>query len=494
MEFVSRVSTYARMVILGQISDRGDAIDVHTIRDVIVEQTRAPRCGERLFRWLVKTALRGDAIVPMDDATMYEDLRLRDVPEFFLVSLSVALSSVTKTTFWTSTVSPAERRMYLSDNVSREHPELPFLTSNLALLEFTLNRVDVVDLFHSECLEIRTEFLNAYEHKRSDRLTGGTIRLILLPDGMYQIVDVLYGGVLHSRAQLPETVASLLVAGIAAYVTTTTHLLSQHYQSGHVRAMHSHRLLPLNHPVRGVLLPTELGTTSALGRALMSLVGVRGLFAQAFGYTFAGGLKPMVAAYRGWDPLQLTDPRTELIVGGPHAVRDECLAVVQRDYRRWWRYIHQHMTDIVAALYPTEASLCADQILTTWLSAVVGTTTTGSHTRERLIVTMSLPFFDLLRHNHLSSVPMSHIVRYAGILNPYDAPRSNVVHLLSTLEAVANIPWLPLVGRGFGDYFGSSSFPELQAFYKGLEPMGTFARSIETADALPSTIEASCGY
>jgi hypothetical protein len=496
MEFVQKVYNLIVTMVLGQIAARGNSVDVNTMQDIIVKQHSAPRCGERLFRWFVKKALRGDSLLPMDDTTVYDDMRLHNMLEFvslyFLFDLFEIRDYIHEIR-WTSLMSPAKRREDLN-KITQEAPELPVMESNLTLLEFLINRVDVVDLFHPGSLEIRTEFLNVYEHKRPDRLTGGTIRLELLPSGTYRIIDVLYGGVLHSRAHLPETVASLLVSGITYYLTIATHAVGIHYQSGHIRAMQSHLLLPLSHPVRGVLLPTELYVTSTLGRGILSLLGVRGLFAQAYAYTFIGGLKPMAAAYRAWDPLQTTDPRTELIVGGTDAVHDVRLSALHRDYRRWWRYIHHHMTAIVGALYPTEASLMADHVLTTWLAAVVGTT--DSLTRERLIVTMSLPFLELVRHNHLSSVPMSHVFRYAIILNPYDTlVSSNTLSIIAS-SATADIPWVPLVGRGFGDYCRDQSriCTELRAFYDGMEPLGTFAHSIETVHALPSTIEASCGY
>ena len=87
-----------------------------------------------------------------------------------------------------------------------------------------------------------------------------------------------HAGQTYSCDDIPPTVASRALLGILSYITVATHLYHLHGQCGALLANVSERLLDRTHPLRCMLLPTELGTTDGLVRAIPSLLTARGMF------------------------------------------------------------------------------------------------------------------------------------------------------------------------------------------------------------------------
>ena len=130
----------------------------------------------------------------------------------------------------------------------------------------------------------------------------------------------------------------------------------------------SERLLDRTHPLRRVLLPTELGTTDVLVRGVPSLLTARGQFAQCFPWT-VDGLQELLQDYVPWNPLQMIlNEYTEVPVIG--------------DFGRWWTYLHDHMHQVVHALYETDDSFSRDTQAVQWLREASPLLGVGAGARE----------------------------------------------------------------------------------------------------------------
>ena len=484
IRYILRVVSSLQLLLMNQVSRWSETVTVHSVQDVIQNQNRPPSLGDRFTRWFL---FRPETLLPPRDLTVYNGLRWGDLPGGIIAALLLRFVAVLDVVYqirWGRQQQEERRRAW--QIWYPENPDLPVFSTSIDLLEYALNNIDTLDLLHSaEPLEIRTEFLNTYAHKDPSRLTGATIRLDRTPTE-YRIRQVRYCGTVYTRETLPPSVAHLVLSGVYAYVTVASHAYGVHYRSGHVRAEVSHALLPETHPVRLVVMPSEVNVTNGLGRAAYFLLNRRGVFAKCSPFTFEG-LQTLLSEYHPWDPSQPLDPRTELVCGD----HDDLPSVLQ-DYRRWWRYLQTHMSAVVRVLYPTDEALADDTVVTTWMTAVGG----GVHEStlsERLVNLLAGVFFCQVRHNYMSSPHFGQVGRYLSILEPQTV---NVTqgYLLAITHASTTLRWVPLVGRGFGQLLANHVvYQTLQEFYVGLGSTSALAKSMHHPYSLPSAMEASSG-
>jgi hypothetical protein len=363
------------------------------------------------------------------------------------------------------------------DRVMREEISLPVPSTMNELLVFAINNVDFLDVMYPVDRE------GYFELWSQDLVTLVNVD----ESGTCRVVTVVADGTEYVVPNIPEEIAANVLWGLMAHATVSTHFYGQHYQGGAALASLSSRLLPMTHPIRQVLAPTELGVNEVLGKAITVLIGRSGVIAQCFpSYDLAG----LVKDHRHWDPLDLDDYRTHLLQSSP-----EQMGTIVRDYRRWWTYIQDHMTLVVDELYPTEASM--DAAVIAWArdaaTLIHGCTVTTTITKERVTTLLASTFFAQVRHNFLSNRRFGHVLRWYYILKPGPTSMSQAISFQLT-ASTTSVQWVPLVGRGFEHAVcHDGARRKLTEFFSGLCPTGEFARLIEHPLALPSEIEISPG-
>ena len=281
-----RPIVWFRRLIMFSLSNRSktaDRIDTSSLGSTIREQYESPTWGDRFVRWL---AFEPTHLLD-SDISVYDGLRLSDLP-FILISRLLT---------WYVNMLPQDRtasretRRHQLHTWSTEDDSLPTFSCTVRLLEYFLNNADILDVLHREhndMFEVQTEFLDTYTKKEGVGLVGATIRLAPDPDpdperpGDWRIVHLRQGTKTYTREQVPQDMAHRVCIGLKAYVTVATHAFDLHYDASHRRAVVSESLLPREHPLRRLLLPTELGTTSGIGRAVVSLLAPNDMFATVF--------------------------------------------------------------------------------------------------------------------------------------------------------------------------------------------------------------------
>ena len=318
------------------------------------------------------------------------------------------------------------------------------------LLEFTINHMDILDALHGPT-EIQTTFLDVYDRKDPTTPIGATIHLVGL-----QVDRVLCAGQTYRREELPDHVAHGLVCGLVLYVQACSHIYDAHYRLGFRLAQRSHALLPVAHPIRQVLLPTEVGVVNAFSRQASTLINQPGgWFMEAFPLTWKG-LHQMVADHRPIDCAALTG-----------------------DYGRWWEYIHSYMTRVTQAVYPNEAALHADHPILAWMDAPAPTV-------AGLATLLSEAFFVQVRHTRLSNPAVEHIFRYMHILDPAPVRIATAAQTVAVGRATSEIGGVPLSRDFSGVVDHRAARNILHEFYTGLG--GPFARTIVDPGLLPSAV------
>jgi hypothetical protein len=329
---------------------------------------------------------------------------------------------------------------------------LPSFRSSVGLLEYTLNNIDIMDMLHPltpTTFELRTTFLNAYTHKDPKSLVGAVVHLEVQASAQFSIQSVTYATTHYSRAELPPEIASRILSGIIAYVTVALHLFQTHFHSSARIASMSEALLPMGHPVRQVLMPTELGAPNGVARALHALVGTDGIFATTGPFTYEG----LYALTREDVPLRTNFPASTHRIGA--------------DYHVWWGYIVQTMSHVVDVLYPPGTSL--DPAAYTWLFNLGLLEATPDH-RKALVLVMSSVFMTQVRHNFMSSHIFGHISRYKAILDVREVNISETFLTILTGQAT-NLRWVPITRDFSSNIDHAAARSVMRTFYSGLQTL-----------------------
>jgi len=344
-------------------------------------------------------------------------------------------------------------------------PSLPVFDSTVDLLEYALNNLDLVDILHSldqkTSFEVRTEFLNAYPHKDATSPVGAVIGLEVQESGLFVIRSLSYAGTLYPRAQIPERIASVTVLGVFAYVTVATHAFHLHYSSSARVASLSASLLSMTHPVRQILMPTELGVTNSIARGVHALLGEDRFFVQTLPFTYEG-LRTMLQEYV---PVMTFPPVTHRIGS---------------DYHQWWTYLDQQMSRVVEALYPPGTTL--DPAVRSWLTALH-----EEADRAGLVRVLVSGFMIQVRHNFVSNRIFGHFARFMLILDPREVPVTTAFRTLLVSEGTT-LRWVPMTRNFSENVDHPAARSVMQAFYTGMKDL-----QVQHPLAQPQEIEASTG-
>jgi hypothetical protein len=450
-------------------STKADGVDSSSLDSVIRTQYAGASLRDRFVRWLTFEPTH----LLSSDTSVYSGLRWEDLS---FVVMTFVIRMYSRMLAWVPTTTEYPRRDQL-EAWSPEDKSLPAFSCTVRLLEYCMNNADILDVLHEgETFEVRTEFLDAYTKKKGVGLLGATIRLEpvlidapLYPDerpGDWRIVDVRQGKQIYKRDHISQEMGHAILTGLVAYLTVATHAFHIHYQSGHHRAILSETILPRRHPLRRLLLPTEIGTTNGIGRAVVSLLAENRAFQSIFPFEYTG-LEQMLSTYLPWDPSDASDHRTALVMNG------SSLHPVLGDYQRWWAYIERTLT-------PVGQSLAHDGAVLNWRTEM--NEGVRSATLENL---MTLAFFTQVRHNFLSNTVFSHMGRYMYILQPGTFDLTSAFRFTLILLAT-KLRWIPLT-RGFAE---PGCHPSIEKFYAGLEALGS---SMRHPLSMPAAIEVSTG-
>ena len=345
--------------------------------------------------------------------------------------------------------------------------------SNVDLLEYAINNIDTLGILHSagrpEAFELRTTFLNDYPRKDPNTPVGATVALRQQSSSSLIITSMTYDGTDHDRRdKIPEDAAHAVLMGMLAYMTVASHAFHIHYRSSARVAALSHSMLPMSHPVRQVLMPTELGTTNGVARAVHVLLGEDGIFVHVFPFTYTG----LCAMLRNYIVHPVT---TDLPFPG-HQVAADC--------GFWYAYVAKYMSDVVDALYPQVTPL--DPVVKAWLNAVTGHEC-QTDDRGALIHTLAYAFMIQVRHNFMSNHIVSHIFRYMYILNPNETLVAHALNAITTSQ-VTKLRWVPITRDFSSNIDHVEARAVMRAFYRGMKDI-----PVSHELSHPCEIEASTG-
>ena len=474
------------------------SIDHTTIDDAIDAQSRQPSRWDRLVQWMFRESTILPA--PLHDLAI-DSFQVETVPFSVLVRITRWYCALTRAlgVAWPDGLPEARRRQLAT--IVPDDVQLPGFREPLELLEFALGELDLLDLVRPApdgspgTLVLCTAFVDRFELKNlvGDRY-GVTLRLSWRAGGGFRVDRLDFGGRRYPRAEIPAEAAWRALRGILSYVTVATHLYYTHGVCGAGLTALSRRTLERAHPLRRLLLPTELGTTNSLARgvsALLTDASVAGsVLAVSFPWT-VGGLRSVLRSYEAWNPLDASDPRSQLM-------QTELDAPVVGDLGRWWRHILHFVSRAVDVLYDcSDDELERDAAAVRWLdgaSRLLGTPSPPACSkRAQLATVVSLAFFIQVRHNFSSNARISHVARWSDILRPGPVPVAEpLFRALVSIGITAS--WPSMVGRGFESLSTHAGVRRvMEDFYASLAPDGAFAQSLLHAMAKPEEIECSTG-
>jgi hypothetical protein len=450
-------------------SELGDSINAINIREHITNQNRPPSLLDRLLRWLVGGKPH---LLDQEPYDAWQGMYAVTDTAFVMVA-----AVAKKYTSWLGSRSWAagdlDTRTKHLNVWTPADASLPVFRSNVDLLEYAINNIDPLDILHatarSDVFEVRTAFLDDCQRKDPATHVGATVALEARSSTSLVITSMTYDGNEYGkRDKIPEHAAHAVLLGMMAYMTVASHAFHSHYQSSARVAALSQSMLPMSHPVRQILMPTELGTTSVIARAVHTLLGEDGNFVRCFPFTYKG-LRAMLRDYTD-RPVP-----TDFKFPGHR---------VAADYSVWWTHIAKNMSDVVNALYPPTTLL--DPVVKAWLTAVDGH---GRPTDDRaaLIRALASVFMIQVRHNFLSNHIVSHIFRYTYILDPTEVLVAPARAALAMNQAT-KLRWVPITRDFSPNIDHSEARAVMRAFYQGLKDI-----PVSHALSKPHEIEASTG-
>ena len=474
------------------------SIDHTSIDDAIDAESRKPSRWDRL----VQRVFRESTILPAPlHGLAVDSIRAKTAPILFMSRIVRWYCALLRArgVAWPEGLPEARRRQLAA--IAPEDVRLPSFRKPLELLEFALGELDLLDLVRAApdgspgTLVLCTAFVDRFELKDlvGDGY-GATLRLSWRVGGGFRVDRLDFGGRRYPRAEIPAEAAWRALWGIYSYVSVGTHLYYTHGVCGAGLTALSRRTLERAHPLRRLLLPTELGTTNGLARAvpaLLSDASVAGsMFATSFPWT-VGGLRSVVRSYEPWNPLDASDPRSQLM-------QTELDAPVVGDLGRWWRHVLHFVSRAVDVLYDcSDDELERDAAAVRWLdgaSWLLGTPSSPACSkRAHLATVVSLAFFIQVRHNFGSNACITHVARWSYILRPGPVPVAEPVFQVLVLIGVT-AAWVPMVGRGFESLSTHAGVRRvMEDFYASLASDGPFAQSLRHAMAKPEELECSTG-
>jgi hypothetical protein len=436
------------------VSEDGHSITAHTITDMMRVEERPFTSIDLGVQWAMSSLVH-----LMDKEVDQPLLHLRASDIWWMLATRVAHMARTLSPIVSPVVGDRRRRL-LEARLGPSNPNnMTILDNNMDLLEYGLNNLWVGDITHrinTFKYEIRTEFLNGFEHHNPKQPSGGVIG-VTCNAGSFHIVEVRYLGIRYDREHVPEYVLSRIAWGLLAHMTIGPHLMDTHIIMGFQRVRHIRKYLPLTHPVRRLLLPTETGSIQNSAMAVFTLMTPSAAVDTAFPYTFAG-LRAMVDTYTPSDIPERV----------PHAVF--------RDVYTWRTYIASHMKKIVRSMYPCDIAIRNDTALGKWLG--------NDKPRRVLEKRLTDIFMAGVHHSFMSSPYTVHFARMATILDPEPVDVESRIEMITVFIQTDSI-YIPMDA----DFSAlNERRDEVAEFYRGMRNLTLFHPR-----AYPGDIQQSCG-
>lgn len=213
---------------------------------------------------------------------------------------------------------------------------------------------------------IDTQALNTYPHKDGMRKLGARGEFLLV-NGKLELQTVVYETVVYQRGDTSEEARTALRALYGSYSfirTVLTHAIGIHWKSSAEFILKLRDIFPESHPLRQVLMPTELGALNGLARAAKTLLS-RDAFFHEFGPLTYEGLNELIRDY-----IAEADPcleKMELIQEAGlteykewRLSEEEVTALPFASLHAWLVHIHKYATEYVDTylrLYPDDIYL-----------------------------------------------------------------------------------------------------------------------------------------
>ena len=212
------------------------------------------------------------------------------------------------------------------------------------------------------------------------------------------IQSLLYDQQVYEK--IPPLPAWWFLYGMVAYVTMVSHAIGTHLHSAETVRAAREELAP-SHPVRRILLPTEIDVMHAADRARYLLMTYDGPVQLAFPFTF-DGLQTLVQEC----PRQRT--KTELLRALLLLDPDECTVPYVRGLARWAHYFDG---DVRKAMRGLPADVHVRRFLErvdpgTWYS------------HDALVEVVVYAYLRLVRHNSWSSADVVTVISDFVLLAP----------------------------------------------------------------------------
>lgn len=299
----------------------------------------------------------------------------------------------------TTWLSDTDRLASISSWVDLPVPESQNIprSYNIHAINWLATNVDLLDLVEvkDDVYIIDLMFMNTYQRNCSYQDTIGTYSRFRCTNNGFELIDIFHDGNTTDQPT-PRTVEAFR-AGLVTFSTVCSHFADVHYRTAANITHCSDTYLPLEHPLRRILLPTELGTRNVIGRSLTTLISPDGALVTDTPLTYIG-LQHMVDDY-----LKLYSLPTQLNrwAGSKFAQHLDYDSSTQpwKDLVTWHRVIRTFAEKVVA-------NIDMDTPIHEWVSAIFGKPTVASKELVAQIITYS--YFVQVRHSLMSNADRSY--------------------------------------------------------------------------------------
>ncbi len=323
-------------------------------------------------------------------------------------------------------------------------------------IEWYCNHFDILDLLqkdHQGHFVIDTTFLDNYEYKDWAAPLGARLTMEATPDG-FSAKELYYQG----KEGFGEEEIRACLAGILTYTTICSHLFHVHYRVAYRMAKQNQVLLSLHHPIRRVLLPTELEVSNNVARAISGLIRRQGAVISIVNFTYAGAGK-MITDYKQGRSLETDIHTMKDFAQSFNLTPQEKQCPPFSSYITWKSYLLSMFRKIVGDLYSSDREVKQDKALQTWYQHVTMPLTVyesgqGKNIpiqpvgREEVAGLLAYVYFCQVRHSQQSNDPLMHFghhVPFTVRRSPKGSHSSLTQSFLQNLTFLAtSTPWLQM--------------------------------------------------
>jgi hypothetical protein len=208
---------------------------------------------------------------------------------------------------------------------------------------------------------IDTTFMNDYEyHDYSEHV--GVHANLKLKSGFFYVHKISSDDRTYEYPNIPENIYYKLYAGALTYFTIMDHAYINHWYISAKMSIINEKFLPINHPIRRILYPTETSAINIASRAILTLVSPGAVIEKTHPFTYKG-MEHMKSERK------IADPYHELI--GVIIEKKFSRHINQspfKDIIEWHDYIKQFAENIVDIMYPTDNDIIKDPMIKKYIS------------------------------------------------------------------------------------------------------------------------------